>query len=309
MSHFTAQSTKWKRVSRANRCPVCGKSDWCLTTGDDGNPAAVICSRIESDKTIGTKGAGWLHRLRDDDQWRDRPRQRRVRLDDPTANFNWGDGTDFCELATACEATISIPQIEALADKLGVTVSSLERLQVGWWNPHSAYAFPMKDAAGTVRGIRLRSRTGFKWSISGSRQGLFVPLNLGTCDTLLICEGPTDCAALIDLDFDVVGRPNCTGGADLLVDLVCDWKPSNVAIIADADVPGQRGARSLAARLVGYVPGGVRIVTPPVKDAREWVRLLKSSSISWERARLEISEAIDAAPALQLTYGVKAVAR
>ena len=29
--------------------------------------------RMESDKRVGTKGAGWLHRLRDDEDWRDGP--------------------------------------------------------------------------------------------------------------------------------------------------------------------------------------------------------------------------------------------
>jgi hypothetical protein len=74
-----------------------------------------------------------------------------------------------------------------------------------------------------------------------------------------------------------------------------------VAIIADADAPGQRGARYLASRLVGYVHGGVRIVTPPAKDAREWVQQ--------GATRDDVLAAIDAAPVLQLTYGVKAVSR
>ncbi len=127
---------------------------------------------------------------------------------------------------------------------------------------------------------------------------------------MLICEGPTDTAALLDLDLNVIGRPSCTGGVELLINLVCDWKPEEVAIIADADAPGQRGARYLASRLVGYVHGGVWIVTPPkgAKDAREWARLMQSSGISLETARLEIQEAIGASPVLTLTYGVKAVA-
>jgi hypothetical protein len=72
-----------------------------------------------------------------------------------------------------------------------------------------------------------------------------------------------------------------------------------MAIIADSDAPGQRGARSLAARLVGYVRNGVRIVTPPAKDAREWVRQ--------GATRRDVLDAIEAAPIMQLRYGVKGV--
>ncbi|MBM4461761.1 MAG: DUF3854 domain-containing protein [Chloroflexi bacterium] len=52
--------SKWVRVNRHNPCPVCGKPDWCLVSGDG---KAAICARIESDKPAGNKGAGWLHKL------------------------------------------------------------------------------------------------------------------------------------------------------------------------------------------------------------------------------------------------------
>ena len=55
-----AIALKWERVSRRNRCPVCGKPDWCLISQDS---KAAICARIESDKPAGNKGAGWLHTL------------------------------------------------------------------------------------------------------------------------------------------------------------------------------------------------------------------------------------------------------
>ena len=53
----------WRRVSDQNRCPICNKPDWCLTTGPDGNPTAVICARTESPWPAGNKGAGWMHQL------------------------------------------------------------------------------------------------------------------------------------------------------------------------------------------------------------------------------------------------------
>jgi hypothetical protein len=201
-----------------------------------------------------------------------------------------------------------------LARKLGVTLKSLEALHVGYSVQHRAYSFPMTGEHRRVCGIRLRTDDGRKFSVKGGKEGLFIPSGVGPdCPfggggELVICEGPTDCAALFDLDMNVIGRPSCSGGAGLIVDLVQDWHPDEVSIIADADAPGQRGARYLAARLVGYVPNGVRIVTPPsgAKDAREWSRLMQASGISFEKARLEIIEAIGAAPCLELRYGAGA---
>ena len=58
MTSVTA--SKWVRVTKHNRCPVCDKPDWCLIS-EDGK--AAICARIESANPVGNKGAGWIHRL------------------------------------------------------------------------------------------------------------------------------------------------------------------------------------------------------------------------------------------------------
>ncbi len=56
----TTTASKWVRVNKRNRCWVCHKPDWCLVSEDR---QAAICARIESDKPVGNKGAGWLHIL------------------------------------------------------------------------------------------------------------------------------------------------------------------------------------------------------------------------------------------------------
>ena len=78
----------------------------------------------------------------------------------------------------------------------------------------------MRNGAGEVVGVRLRKSDGKKLSIKGSKEGLFIPTGLKPCDRLLIGEGPTDTAALLDLGFEAVGRPSCTGGGRLLPELV-----------------------------------------------------------------------------------------
>jgi hypothetical protein len=109
----------------------------------------------------------------------------------------------------------------------------------------------------------------------------------------------------LDLGFSAVGRPSCTGGAALLLELILangSITPRDIVIVADDDGPGQRGARRLATALVSYVPS-VRFISSPsgVKDAREWVRRGATCD--------DVFQAVEAAPALQLSYSVKAVSR
>jgi DNA primase len=152
---------------------------------------------------------------------------------------------------------------------------------------------------GAVLGIRLRRTDGFKFAVKGGREGLFIPSGVeAEAAPLLICEGPTDTAALLDLGFrNVVGRPSCTGGAKLLCDLTRRRRPSDVVIVADGDEPGRRGAGNLASILLAHAPG-VRVIAPPegIKDAREW---LKAGG-----RREDVEKAIDAAPVRRLTVRV-----
>ncbi len=146
-------------------------------------------------------------------------------------------------------------------------------MSVGYLESRRAWAFPMRDARGRALGVRLRLPSGRKLSIKGSKEGLFLPDDLHAGGRLLIAEGPTDTAALLDLGFDAVGRPSCTGGTKHIVALAKRLKPVEIAIVADGDGPGQRGADRLAVALLAYVPI-VRVVIPPpgVKDARDWKR-------------------------------------
>jgi DNA primase len=133
----------------------------------------------------------------------------------------------------------------------------------------------MTDAAGRMLGIRLRSPDGTKFAVKGGKEGLFIPANVGgDPDPQLICEGPTDAAALLDMGFrNVVGRPSCTGGIKLLAELVRQRRTPEVVIVSDGDEPGRVGADRLASVLVAYVPA-VRVIAPPagVKDSRDWLR-------------------------------------
>jgi phage/plasmid primase-like uncharacterized protein len=161
-----------------------------------------------------------------------------------------------------------------LANTLGLSTTSLRLLNVGWSAKHRAWTFPMRDARLQITGIRLRREDGSKLCVKGSKEGLFIPTtfaNIASSD-LLICEGATDVAALLDCGFRaVIGRPSCLGGVKLIVELCRARRVSEVVIFADNDLPGQRGAEKLARELSLYVPR-LRVVTPPTKDVRDWKR-------------------------------------
>jgi len=176
--------------------------------------------------------------------------------------------TDFAKLTERYQVAASTDGVSRLADELGVSPQSLQRLRIGW--DGAAWTFPMQDAAGTVTGIRRRFPNGRKLSVKGSCEGLFVPDGIGRSEQLMVCEGPTDTAAMLTLGFNAVGRPSCRGGVPLLATFC---KCIAVVIVADRDQPGKSGAEYLARRLLLVCPS-VKVISPPhgVADARDWVR-------------------------------------
>lgn len=274
------------RVSRSRLCPVCGRPDWCLVSRDTP-PSRAVCSRTPSPVRWGE--AGWMHHLGPDLRLPDRPVRRALAV---------RTVPDLAAMAARLAAAAVPERVARLAVSLGLTPDSLYRLGIGW--DGRAWAFPMSDSTGRVRGIRLRYPDGSKLAVKGGREGLFVPIELTGDGPLLACEGPTDCAAMLDLGFDCVGRPSCTGGTALVVGLVRRRRPCSVVVVADADEPGRRGAGSLAAVLATYCRD-VRVVTPPAKDAREWVR--------GGATRADVLAAINAAEPLRLGLEIRRAGR
>ena len=272
------KNESWRRVSRVNLCPICGRADWCCVSTDE---SAALCQRVSEGAIKQVGEAGWLHRLRHSLNYYRRPRVRSVHIASPKSN-----APDFGAWTAEFQAALAANDLRSIAARLGLSVESLTQLGIGWVTAaqlrqrdttcrgSGCWTFPMVDAARRVLGIRLRTPDGYKYAVHGGHQGLFIPRDLTLLDrdrTLLIAEGPTDCAALLDLGFAAVGRPDCTGGTRLLVDLVRKLRAGSVVIVADADEPGLRGAEALASVLIVYVPQ-LRIITPPsgIKDVRAW---------------------------------------
>lgn len=274
----------FQRVNREAPCPICGKPDWCLVAQDG---SAAICARVDRGAVKLCGEAGWLHRLRDRDDWR-AARERRIvgalrdfarRSSKPRSTpAPIEPGTpDLAALAERCAVAVSTTAMERFARELGVGAAALRRLCVGWFAERGAWTFPMRDPSGRVTGVRLRFRDGGKLSVRGGREGLFLPDGIPGPGApwpdgarLYVTEGASDCAALLTLGLPAIGRPSCTGGVHFGVDLA---RGRSVLIVADADPPGQRGAKALGEALKLCCPD-VRIIRPPdgIKDAREWVK-------------------------------------
>jgi len=219
--------------------------------------------RVESPKPC--KSGGWFHSLKESVQCKPEPKKSKpvpVR--------------DFAELAV--QYVENIINIDKLADELGVSARSLERLDTGW---NGNTTFPMRDDREKIIGIRIRGSKG-KWCVPGSRQGLFWPEEVysGSDYPLIICEGPTDCAALLTMGFDALGRPSCMGGTEYVVEFL-KGRRRDVIIMSDKDppkerpdgsvwYPGQEGAARLSQVILPFVHN-LKIVKPPFhKDVRDW---------------------------------------
>lgn len=260
----------WVRARFSLKCPICRSSDWC-SIANDGN--AVICMRVETGSVKQTGNGGWLHVLATAIEVvvHDVPHVRRLDLPTKAAEY---------------QTAVSPEHLERFAASLRITAPSLSRLGVGWCfdgglvgqdagdavRGISCWCFPMYDAAGSVIGIKRRLADGSKRSIAGGLEGLFIPSGLSDRSTLLVCEGCSDTAAMLDLGFNAVGRPSCVVGGQLIVQYVRQHHHHQVVIVGDGDAPGRRGATDLADRLCRIAD--THLVFPPdgVKDAREWVR-------------------------------------
>lgn len=289
----------WRRVSRREPCPICQHGDWCGVSSD-----GVVCHCMRVESANPCPSGGWFHFLKE------RPKRMPVRIGPkPPARprmFNAeltmaGFRAEF--EAPGGEKDIFDSLVEVSND-LNLCAADIDRLLVGRSAFHGAWAFPMLDGGGKCVGIRLREYGGSgKWSVGGSRDGLFYDPELKPAETvyngvrgleLVVVEGATDCIAGYALGLPCVGRSACATGVDALKELCARLGVSRVTIVSDNDdykfrpdgtpwKPGAEGAQALARRLGRTY----RIVTPPKKDLREWYYAGLTAETFWMVADLQ----------------------
>ena len=133
----------------------------------------------------------------------------------------------------------------------------------------------MKNGAGNIVGIRLRKADGFKWAVTGSRQGIFIP-NSDPQKIAYLPEGPTDTAAMLTMGLFAIGRPSCNSGNEYIKEALKRLHISRVVVVADNDEikagnrrPGLEGAIKLK-RFLG-LPSVIWMPPSPIKDVREFL--------------------------------------
>ena len=237
-----------QRVTHRRRCPICGHDSHCFFT-DDGR--SVWCMRVSEgaekrDIRFYDGRLGSLHRL--NGQAAAAP----VKRDEaamPTLS-----PAELANYARRFETAVPPSRLQALAAKLVVTVDSLRALRIGWADRDTltaagtkctgegCWSFPMTDGIDRVVGIRLRTPDGFKYAVTGGSSGVFVPA-AEKADDVVVPEGPTDAAALIDLAFTPIGRADCQSGTPAIVTAVKRLQAKRVVLMLDNDPAANPQAR------------------------------------------------------------------
>lgn len=168
-----------------------------------------------------------------------------------------------------------------LAEKLGVTLKTLKRLDIGWSEKNGGqWVIPEHDNQRQIVGISYRRLNGEKTSASGSIRGLVMPSLLHAKRTLYVCEGMSDTAAFLEAGKFAIGRPSAYPSASVmewLVKFVNDLpRDSSVIVVGDRDEAGRKGAFALREWLSTHCQRSVRWGLPKqgFKDVREqWQKI------------------------------------
>ncbi len=248
---------KWIPVSKREPCALCGRDHWCMVSPDG---TAQLCHDTQSDRPA--PGGGWIHGLKPAAPAPSRPERRAA---------EGYDAPDF-DAALWWQTVRHVgtwDRMEVWATRLGLPIAALDVM--GACVLGEMLTFPMHNGLGRVCGIRTRNPDGSKRAVTGSRAGVFLPTFHDGAEPL-VCEGPTDATAALELGYYPIGRPSCSGCERHVVDTCRRQGIERVTVCADSDGPGITGARKLtdvlrAARI------GVRMVTAGGhKDLRDWFK-------------------------------------
>ncbi len=228
--------------------------------------------RVQSNTPSKGKSGGWLHIMKDD--YQKKTHEFVIKLREITKEIPVDCESMFNRWMKETEPA----QLMAFCDSIGVDAMALHMIGCAWAEEHQAWALPMRDITGKITGIRLRGVDGSKWSVKGSKAGLFFPMKYDPRAPLIITEGPTDCAAALTLGFSAIGRQSCMGQHEIINDYIALNNLREVIIISDKDeakirpdgtkfYAGQEGSKKLQDSL--RVKSLLLIL--PCKDLREFI--------------------------------------
>ena len=170
----------WRRVSRREPCPICQHADWCGVSSD-----GVVCHCMRVESANPCPSGGWFHFLKE------RPKRMPVRMGPkpPVRPRMFNAELTMAGFRAEFEAPGGgkdiFDSLVEVSNELNLCAADIDRLLVGRSAFHGAWAFPMLDGMGKCVGIRLREYGGSgKWSVGGSRDGLFYDPELKPAETV-----------------------------------------------------------------------------------------------------------------------------
>lgn len=257
-------SALFPKFTKENPCPSCGHWDWTCRAGDK----LYICMRAESQHP--TKDGGWYHKYPNAEAAESFVKlQPKIK---PALEINWERVQNgFME---SLVRSVRVSEIQNYAASLGVALWTLGALGLGFCPIRKSWTFPMRDGENKIIGIQLRGES--KKCATGSHGGLFLPQESEVQKMAYICEGPTDCAALLTMGFFAIGRFNCQTGGDFLKVALKRLGIRQIVIVADNDSPKDTGRPGIggAKRLQNDLGLKSVIYMPPVKDVRQMLQKL-----------------------------------
>lgn len=150
-------------------------------------------------------------------------------------------------------ALMSSPDaLDALLERRGITVETVENYQIGYDLNRSIYTIPIRDLQGEICNVRFydmycgpdRRKI---WSVDGMGSPTLFPVDQLSKGALVICEGEWDALLSIQSGVPAITR---TGGAD---HWKADWSPlfngKKVFLCHDMDTKGQKANEVMSAAL------------------------------------------------------------
>lgn len=205
---------------------------------------------------------------------------RQLRHLHPTVETDNTSQLDLAALHRSALDKTTPEKIEELAISLGVSINSLQKLQVAWSEPDGCWLFPERDHQKRIIGLMKRFPDGTKRFVSGGRRGLYIPTSFSDRKSeIIVVEGGSDTAAGLTLGWNVIGRASASDGVSLLISLLKSAK-GRICVLGDNDPkrdgtwPGRRGAEQAAQRLGAALRTDVLVTSIPMKykDLRELVQ-------------------------------------
>jgi len=179
-------------------------------------------------------------------------------------------------------------ELPLLAERLTVSVDSLQALGAGFNPEENVWTFPERTADGEVPGICRRFQDGQKKMMHGHKHGLYFSDNwLQGVGPILIVEGLSDTAAAITKGLAAIGRPSAIVPRDVLPELVELLKrvpkERGIIVVGENDQdhmqdhmpwPGKEGAIKTAQQLTEALGRPIPWALPPAttKDLRSWLK-------------------------------------